>query len=301
VPFVFVAGFLFQYRLAKFKYGPYLLAKLKYVVLPYFLISLPYIALQKIQRFGIFADWYPRWTDSDLLHVAATYINGNQMPIPLWFVPMICVYFLLAPLFLLLDRYPKSYALIPLLLLFASFLHRPVHQTYLLQTSLYFLPTYVAGMWTSHYREQVLPWVRRTRWWLLALVAALVTLEVTLRERSGAIESVSLFSTERGLVDVNLTLKLLASWVLLDALRDAATWLHKALAPLADMSFGIFFIHYYFIYIARESRYAWATAPWAGSFLNLSLYTLALLALSMALIGALRKALGARSRYLVGS
>jgi surface polysaccharide O-acyltransferase-like enzyme len=68
----------------------------------------------------------------------------------------------------------------------------------------------------------------------------------------------------------------------------------------AEMSFGIFFVHYYFIYFARDLRVELGSAPWAGGVLNLCVYTLVLVLLSMAFVRLVRALLGARSRYLVG-
>lgn len=301
VPFVFVAGFLFQYLLGRFRYGSYLWTKLRFVVLPYVLVSLPYVYLQKQRHFGVFAAWFPRPFKSDLAHLAYCFLNGAQMPIPLWFVPMICVYYLAAPLFVFIDRHPRAYAVLPALWLLASFAHRPMIQTALPQTVVYFLPVYLAGMFTSHYRERVLGWVRRWRWVLVLVVFAALLIEVLLRERTGAIESRSMFSVERGVFDVNLTMKLCISLLMLEWLRVARPGVHRLLKKPADLSFGIFFVHYYFIYFARDLRGAMGGAPWVGNLLHLATYTAVLLMLSLAMVWAIRRIFGSHSRYLVGS
>lgn len=300
VAFVFVAGFLFQYLMGRFRYPTYLMTKLRFVILPYVIVSLPYVFLQKARHFGIFADWFPRGGHGDVMHAALQFLNGNQMPIPLWFIPMIAVYYLLAPVFVAIDRHPKWYWVVPPLLVVASFSHRPQHQTNLNQSTLYFMPVYLSGMLVSHYREQTLDWVRKLRWPLLLLAAACVAFEVAFRDRTGAIESATMFSTERGVFDVNLYSKLIVSLVLLEALRRAPGWLHRLANRPAEMSFGIFFVHYYFIYFARDLRVKWGSAPWAGGILNLCLYTGVLVLLSMAFVSLVRLLLGVRSRYVVG-
>jgi surface polysaccharide O-acyltransferase-like enzyme len=300
VPFVFVAGFLFQHLLGRFRYKTYLFTKLRFVVLPYILVSLPYIALQKMHHFGMFADRFPRRFENDASHVAFAFLSGAQMPIPLWFVPMICIYYVAAPLFALIDRHPRAYLLLPPLWLLASFAHRPEAQTMLDQTVVYFLPVYLAGMFTSHFRDTVFGWVRRSRWPLIAIAVACVVVEVALRERTGAIESHSMFSTERGVFDVNLTMKLASSLVLLEWLRSAPAGLHGLLRVPAEQSFGIFFVHFYFIHFASDVREALGGAPWAGGVLNLALYTAALSALSMAVVWVIQRIFGEGSRYVVG-
>lgn len=300
VLFVFIAGFLFQHRLTRFEYKGYLLTKLKFVIVPYLIVSLPYVLLQWHRHFGIFADWVPRWFHNDVLHVFVAYLSGNQMPIPLWFVPMIAVYYLMAPLFVWLDRHPVWYFCLPALLIFASFAHRPQNQTELIQSVPYFLPVYLCGMCSSHYRERVLDATRRWRWPLVGAVIGLVAFEVAFRDRTGAIESARIFSTERGVFDVNIYMKLGIGLLLLDLLRGASPTLNRILSPAADMSFGIFFLHYYFIYFARDLRVELGAAPWAGGLVNLSIYTLVLVVMSLFVVWALRAILGRHSRYIVG-
>lgn len=299
VAFVFVAGFLFQHLLGRFRYSTYLSTKVRFVILPYVLVSLPYVLLQKTRHFGIFADGVKR-SHGDLAHLAVQYLSGSQMPIPLWFIPMIAVYYLLAPVFVAIDRHPRWYWSLPPLLLLASFAHRPQHQTQLNQSLLYFLPVYLSGMFVSHFWERIAAWARRLRWPLLAVALACIAFEVAYRDRTGAIESATMFSTERGVFDVNLYAKLILSVVCLEALRGAPAWLHRVLASPAEMSFGIFFLHYYFVFFAHDLRVAIGSAPWAGGLVNLLLYTTVLVILSMAVVWVVRRVTGERSRYLVG-
>jgi probable poly-beta-1,6-N-acetyl-D-glucosamine export protein len=297
--FVFVAGLLFRHLAYKFEYRTYLLSKLKYVILPYVIVSLPFVVLQYKREFGLFRPGVVYAVEHPVLRVVVAYFSGEQMPIPLWFVPMISVAYLLAPAFLWLDRQRWGYWTIPPLLVLASLIHRPHEQTMLRQTVPYFLPVYLVGMWTARNTATVMTWTRRFRWIAVALSIAIVVYEVMTRKRPGAIESLSAFSTEAGIFDFNIYMKLLLSLVVLEALQRCPAWLEKLLGPLATLSFGIFFVHFYLIYVARDLRQALATS-WPGSTWMLALLTLLTTCLSVAFVSLLRRMFGPKSRYLVG-
>lgn len=297
--FVFVAGLLFRHLSFRFDYRRYLDSKIRYVVLPYILISLPFVFLQHARGFGIFGP-DERWTfSSPVLHVLSKYLTGEQMPIPLWFIPMISVLYLAAPLLLWLDRQRWGYWTIPPLLLLASFIHRPLNQTVLRQTVVYFLPVYLIGMWVARNMSLVMEIARKFRIEMLLGSLAVLVYEVATRVRPGAIESAGAFSTEMGVFDVNIYMKLLLAMVVLEALQRCPNWLEKVLDPLATLSFGIFFVHFYWLYFARDLRSAFATS-WPGNPFVLALVTGAATLLSALFVSLLRRLLGAKSRMLVG-
>lgn len=298
--FVFVAGLLFRHLAYKFEYRTYLLSKFKYVIVPYIVVSLPYVALQYFRQFGLFRPELERTFENPVLHVIWAYTSGEQMPIPLWFVPMISVLYLLAPLLLWLDKRTWGYWTIPPLLVLASLIHRPHEQTMLRQSVVYFLPVYLIGMWVSRDMPAVMNWARRFRWPALGTALAILVFEVVTRKRPGAIESLEAFSTEAGVFDINVYMKLLLSLVVLEALQRCPRWLAKVLDPLATLSFGIFFVHFYWIYFARDWRRAWSMS-WPGSPLTVIGLTVVVTYLSVGLVALLRRAAGNKSRYLVGS
>ncbi len=84
---------------------------------------------------------------------------------------------------------------------------------------------------------------------LLTLVTALTLIEMTVLKRAGFIASAAMFSTEHGTVDTNGVQKLLLCGVLLVILRRFGNVLSRQLSYLAEVSFGIFFLHGFFIKI----------------------------------------------------
>jgi peptidoglycan/LPS O-acetylase OafA/YrhL len=160
---------------------------------------------------------------------------------------MIAIFYVLAPLLLWIDRDGRAYYLLPLLLAVTVCVHRPSDFDNIWQSCAYFLPVYLYGMWFSRHHERLLAWHDRWLPALFALVAGLVWLEVGYLHQAGYISSASMFSTEHGIVDTNVLQKLLLCGVLLVVLRRLGEGLHRRLRPVADASFGIYFLHLYFV------------------------------------------------------
>ena len=244
--FVFISGFLFQHRSNDFEYRRFLKSRLLNVVVPYVIVSLPMIAAQAVTRSGVFDPACTHHSPAVAQNVAWSLLTGHHILIPFWFIPMIAVFYVLAPVLLWIDRHGRWYCLLPLLLTAAIFIHRPTDLDRILHSCAYFLPFYLYGMWVSHYRERVLAWHARWLPVLLTVVGALVWLEVVSRG-AGYIKSATMFSTENGIVDTNAVQKLLLCGVLLVILRWLGEEVHSRLKPLGDASFGIFFLHMYFL------------------------------------------------------
>jgi surface polysaccharide O-acyltransferase-like enzyme len=164
-----------------------------------------------------------------------------------WFIPMVAIFYLLAPLLHWIDRDGRPYYLLPLLLTVTVCVHRPTDFDNILQSCAYYLPVYIYGMWFSRNRERLLAWHDRWLPALFAMVAGLVWLELGYLQQAGYISSAAMFSTENGIVDINVLQKLLLCGVLLVVLRRLGEGLHRKLRPLADASFGIYFLHLYFV------------------------------------------------------
>jgi probable poly-beta-1,6-N-acetyl-D-glucosamine export protein len=295
--FVFIAGLLFRHLAYRFDYLTYLRTKLKFVIAPYVVVSLPFLWWQYVGDFGFFSVAKPE--NRTVWAIVASFLSGAQMGIPLWFVPMISVFYLMAPVLLWVDKQHWGYWLLPLLFAIASFIHRPLHQTHLVQTVPYFLPVYLMGMWVGKNLKSVMVWVRSYRWACLVGLFSLGVYEVLTRERPGAIESVSAFSTESGLFDVNIYMKLLLSLVVLEALQRCPPILVPPLDYLAKLSFGVFFVHYYFVQLGKYLRDTTATRVQGGAW-SVALSTIVVTVLAVVVVTLVRRVLASRSRYVVG-
>ena len=296
VYFVFIAGFLFQHLSGKFRFPDYLKRKALNVGLPYLLISIPKITYDALGNRGLFSPDHPAHWPTLWQNVSWAYLTGNHIMGPLWFIPMISIFYLLAPLFLWLDRREIPYRLLPLLLVGSVFIHRPDYLGSTLQSAVHFLPVYLFGMWFSRNRDRILAWHERWLPALLALVALVVFLEVGYLKNGGSIYSSSMFSAEARLPDLNVVQKLLLCGIFLTALRRWATNLHARLHYLADASFGVYFLHDYAIVLLH---FILRMLPGPRS-VEVPLMVAAVLVLCGGLLWLSRRIFGRTSRLIFG-
>jgi len=289
VIFFFIAGFLFHHLSANFRYRTYLLSKLVNVILPYLLVSLPAIIL--------FIYFVPKhnapWHDAAPgYQILMYYLTGRHLA-PLWFVPTITMFYLLAPAFLLADRKARwLYWALPALIALSVYLGRdafwgPIGK------AVYLFPAYFAGIFASRYRDEVQAFVGK---WLGSLVVLCLLIYVAMV--ADALPK-----------SAHIVLKLLFGLLLLHALRRYERQVGNSLDYVADVSFGVFFIHAYIIgafsfaaatltgntYATGEDAVVSATLP---GYLAL---TAAVLGISVGIIWVIQKVFGRRSRMLVGA
>lgn len=289
VIFFFIAGFLFHHLSDRFQYGRYLRNKLLTVILPYVVLSLPAIVL-----FIYFIPKYNApWGDAPVWHqVLMYYITGRHLA-PLWFVPTISLFYIAAPLLLLADRKARwTYWVLPVWILVSAHIGRDAFWGPL-GKAIYLFPAYFGGMFVSRYRDEVEAVVRKWLWPLVAVCAALYA-------------AMFLHALPKS---THIVLKLLGALVLLHALRRHEDALGASLDYVADISFGIFFIHAYLIgaiafVLTMLTGGTYATGQDAilpGSIAGYLAFTAAVFALSVGCIWICQKTLGARSRMLVGA
>jgi probable poly-beta-1,6-N-acetyl-D-glucosamine export protein len=297
--FLFVSGFLFQHLSQRFEYPRYLKSKLHNVIIPYAVSSLPALLYQGTRHTGIFDPTYPRHVANPFLHAALALATASHMPAPMWFIPMIAVLYLVAPLLIAVDRHPRLYWMVVPLLILAMFCHRPLPVNRIGHALVYFTPAYLLGMWFSHHREQVMRFVDAH---LAALLLAWLGLEllcVVILKETGTVFSRLPFSTEQGILDLNLPGKMLLSFGLIGVLARYRHAVGRKLDYLAGASFGVFFIHQYIIdrvdILAVKSHYT-IGGSLTNAFGLLLVYVLG----SLGVVALVRAVAGKRSRFLIG-
>ena len=157
--FFFIAGYLFQHLSARFSFPKYLKQKLKTVILPYVLLSIPalFVFTMLTQRTGMWSWFY----DLAIWQQVALFMLTGKHLAPLWFVPTITLFYLIAPLLIWMDcKQPKGYWLIIPLLVLSTYLGRdgpygPIDK------AIYLFPVYLMGMAFSHFKQQALSLVMR--------------------------------------------------------------------------------------------------------------------------------------------
>lgn len=147
VLFVFIAGYLFQHLSSKFTVREYYLNKFKNVLVPYILLSIPalIISLGFIERANIPDNVAQGGVPIKIIWFL---MNGTHLG-PYWFIPMISIFYIAAPAFYLLDKKPKFYLCLPLLVIISLNYQRGFDP---IINFIHFLSIYIMGMFFSKYR-----------------------------------------------------------------------------------------------------------------------------------------------------
>jgi surface polysaccharide O-acyltransferase-like enzyme len=238
VLFVFIAGYLFQYLSKKFEYRSYIVKKLQNVILPYFIVSTPIIVYRIILHDapGYVLTPYPDFFSWSILNQVVYFITHGAHLQPLWFVPMISLFYLAAPLFIYIDRHPKLYfLLIPFTVLSLIVSREPFSD--IPKMFVHFISVYMFGMFMSRYKNQYIEFGKK--YWILISSLTIVVFII------------NLIYCDRFNNPLNYLHKMLFCCFFIYWGWKLDKYIPKILGTLADYSFGIFFIHYYFILIIK--------------------------------------------------
>ncbi len=281
--FVFIAGYLFQHLSRDFAYSSYLLSKLKNVVCPYMILSAPAIVLWTLvtRRDDMWPGFYEH---APITQVVIFYMTGRHIT-PYWFIPMICVFYLIAPLLVYLDRRRWIYLLLPAFVLVSLTVGRGWHP---LRNAEHFFSAYLLGMFFSRYRKETLRFVGWTWPALVGLAGVCVALDYY-----GVYEP----------INWNFMQKLLLCGVYLWLLKAVDSVVGKWLAPFAAASFGIYFLHPYVMALMRKTFVVlgYGEALPSSNIALLGLLFAITVGVCMLLVYATRQILGSRSRLVIGS
>lgn len=299
--FVFIAGFLFQYLKHKYSFLDYFKRKLKFVVLPYILVSIP-ILLYKYYSYSEPYEWMPINLQNQSFFIKSLYMlfTGKHIG-PFWFIPMIFIFYLISPILVKIDN-PKFYKIVfPFLFIIGLFTYRFGYYSTTLDSFIHYLPIYIFGMWGSAYRKE-LTQVR------INLVVSLFIIYLTLSflEIVQIIEVPKLTSFESSKTlpyfHFNLS-KLKVSILCIILIRFFYIFNNYnvgILKKLADDSFGIFFLHMYVI-TGTEILIEKYSSGFKLDALSFILYTVGVTMFSIFLIQGFKKLLDKNSRMIIGS
>lgn len=233
--FAFIAGYLFQALSGRYQTGSYYRKKIVNVLTPYVLCSIPALV---VAIFFIPQEMPAGFGDYGAFKQALLFLVTGKHLAPYWYIPMITVIFVLAPLLIFTDRHPRLYWALLLLIPLSGYLGRDgllIHTAlppYFSQLSkaVYLLSPYLFGMLCSRYHETLLATV--SRHWVLLLIASisLFGLEVTYYHET---------------TYLMFAFKMVSAPLILWSLRREFGGFQSSLDRIASWSFGIFFIHGY--------------------------------------------------------
>jgi surface polysaccharide O-acyltransferase-like enzyme len=303
VLFVFIAGFLFYYlNHQRFEYVDYLKKKFQYVIVPYLIVSIPAI-LDKLYFDHVGEHW---WMDSDYatysapVKILSMLVTGHHMGV-FWFIPMISVIYILAPLILRFAKTDIFLYITPILVVVSLFTFRFGYYANIGISLIYFFPIYLFGMWLCRLREAMFVHARALAWWLVGAYVVLSVFEfinwLPFYETVGRPEA----GVDWSQFNVNkfkMTLLCVGGLAALYLVQNIKI---PFLKLLGDYSFGIFFVHLYILQVFRiidRGGFLRISPPNVLTFL---LYFVTVVVLAVATVKVVKLCLGNNSRYVIGS
>jgi len=236
VYFVFIAGFLFQFLSTKYKYKDYLKKKINYVIIPYLITSIPAIAMIIAGKYPSPAWFIESFSKLPIPGQVIMYLLTGAHLSVLWFIPMITLFYIISPALIWLDRHPKAYWVLPALLIITILIPRPDFNQNPFQSFIHFLSVYVAGMFCSHFRENLFSFMNRRWSVLICAFITLTALQLWVEAVPNSINTVS-----------KLSLCVVIIYFLWLVEPRTPKVFNIVMGRLAELSFGIYFLHEYFI------------------------------------------------------
>lgn len=251
--FIFISGFLFQHLSANFEYKKYLLKKWTNVILPYMFTAIPGIILcfALPQLYGNPFDGL-----NPFAQIGIFLTTGRVHNVPTWFIPMIVIFFLFSWLFLYLEKKNILYKILPFLFLITIFIPRMdiepewvanldyLHKyfEYLKYVGcgfVHFASMYIFGMYLSKYKDKIDIFYKNRKFFIVLM---LVT------------SAFDVYFMHNGMFFNGTVSKIFLTVLVLGYLKHydeqikAKVKLNNLLDITAKYSFGLFFVHWYFVF-----------------------------------------------------
>lgn len=289
--FVFLSGYLFYHiEGERFRYSSYLMKKIKFVFLPYLILSIPaifaglYLGQEKL--IGISKSAYISWS-----LVAGGYVVG-----PMWFIPMILIFFILSPVFNYAAKSRLIYFLASATILLSLFSVRTVGNFNPFLSFMHFLGFYLLGIvfalnvaLTDKIKSSGTTWIVAMLC-LSVFVLAMYRFQELPKTYLGFYEGLGLLNLKQ-LGKLSL---LIALFVLFDKFFDRK---NRFLGYFAEISFGLFFIHGFFLTFFTRIGYSfippYPVLMFFSEFLTVIMF-------SLVTVYAIKQVSGKWSRYVIG-
>ncbi|PXY91519.1 hypothetical protein DKK78_04130 [Gilliamella apis] len=296
VGFVLIAGYLFQHLSYKFKLKRYYLSKIKNVIIPYTVVS-----------FVIFVFCYWDYINDNSIYQSFKKFfiewKRGSLSIPFWFIPMITVIYLLAPILKFLSG--KNLTTLSIIsFIFVSLYPRPHDGYKLLSISLHFLPVYIIGMGIRQNHLNIMKIIKRNFFIIIMFFSVVLLLIATMYE---TIPNFSLRGVMYTPFKIMIFMLLLYFWDYTNS-NFTKNKFNSILSYIANISFPIFFIHYailesiFYLFLKNNNYFQQVTQNCSG-FLELIIgITMALITLflSIIVIEVVKKMTKNKSRYFIG-
>ena len=298
--FALISGLLFSAVLRTRGWKRFYRSKFLYVFLPYLFFSALLSIGKPPEEAGQSGSFHPDiWSYLSLL--GKNLLLGKAMPI-YWYLPVLFILYFVTPLFAWLSNSKiGSWLLLPVILtpLVISRQELTFDDSFPWQNPLYFLGVYVFGMWWGQRLDQSLQWINKNRIFLLLLVFASLAGLIFLYTRESDLIA-GFTSMKQSLHYIN---KLAISAVALGYFSQLSKQ-PQLITILANDSFAIYFIHFFFIFLAMGPLVPFiqneAYYPY-NILISIPIILVLTLLLTKGLIWIFQKVLKKYSRMVIGS
>ncbi|MEQ1889886.1 MAG: acyltransferase [Alphaproteobacteria bacterium] len=289
--FFFIAGFLFQYLSRNFKAADYYLTKIKNVITPYLILSIP--ALVASLTF-VDQEMPAGFENKHLVEQIFLFLITGKHLAPFWFVPTISIIYLFAPVLIAADRSRWPYFALPVLLVMSALLGRDgfLELTGLggyfspVSKAIYLFSVYFFGMFCSQFRAVIAKKIIVWHWPLLVLAVPAYLAAVMFPDAT--IKYIFVF-------------KVISAVLLVYYLDLSGKDMFAKISYVGTASFGIFFVHGYFLQIIKIAmQYFTGAELFTGHIISLIVFIAAVTAASCLALWITQRALGKNSRLVVG-
>lgn len=290
--FVFISGYLFNYiEGQKFDYRNYLGKKTRFVILPYLILSIfaimAGIAFERHLVMGLSVQNYIVWS----------LLVGGAVIVPMWFIPMILLFFLVSPIFHWLGKSPLQYLAVTIGLAISLFTARPVENLNPLLEFIHFAGFYLLGIAVSASFKSLTDFKKKNSTMPLIVVSLILFCASSalyllgkFKEAPGFIEGYGNFNNAQ----FGKLVLLIAVFFLFDRFLNVR---NRFLGWMADISFGLFFMHGFcmavFVKLTQKVPF---TEPLAMVAAELAV----VLGGAMLAVVFVKRMAGRRSRYVIG-
>ncbi len=290
--FVFISGYLFSYieKKPRFKYIDYILKKIKFVITPYLILSIP----------AILAGLYFQSNTLLDLNVAEYFFwslsVGGSVVAPMWFIPMIAIFFILSFIFNSIKGLALLASTIFLLTLSIFSFRTYMNLNPFLGFS-HFVGFYFFGL-IAHALGSKITKLSNLATSVILSVSFLVFLTLLLSFGANFTPHISYISFNENLGVFNpMQLGKLALLIFVFfSLEKFYNKYSKILSYLAKISFGLFFIHGFYMLIF--SRYFSSALP--NNYFKLFVELILVIPGSILTVYVLKIILRTRSKYVIG-
>lgn len=229
--FVLISGFLFQYLLPKYDQKKYFKSKIKNVIIPYLIISIPAILIYTL-GFKSNHIWVniPELLEHSYLYIVTFFLVTGTHLGPLWFIPVLILIFLTSKPLSVIGRNKKILFLFAFLSIFVIGLtsRPPDSSSNPLIAYVHFLPVYILGMFFCFNRHYLIKDKNKIFYFILFLSFFIAELYWNFNS------SFSIYT------------KLFLFLYLCTVFMELPEKNIKPLNIMADISFAVYFLHGYF-------------------------------------------------------